>query len=165
MKSSQGKKSSHLNFWANFLLASGFLALLLFAYLIYQRYNPQKLAFNINEVHTNSVEFSTIQPRALIINSIDLILPVTPSEIQNNRWEASTKSVSYLKTSAIPGQKGNAILYGHNWPNLLGNLDKTKVGDKITIINSDNTEKNFEIEYIKTVLPSETSILENSQDN
>lgn len=163
-KKLEGTKSSQTNFWANFLLVLGLLALLLFTYLIYQRYNPQKLAFNISEVRANSGVTSNLQPIGIKIDTIDLTLPITSSEIKNNKWEASTKSVNFLKTSAIPGEAGNAILYGHNWPNLLGNLSKTKVGDRITIIYSDNSTKDFEIEYMKKVSPSETSIMENSND-
>lgn len=160
------KQSSHLNFWANILLYTGFLSLLLFGFLIYQRYNPQKLNFEVKEISAaeNSSIFSA-KPIGIKINSINLLLPIDETEIKNNKWQASTNAISYLKTSPIPGEKGNSILYGHNWPNLLGNLQEVKPGDKITIIYSNNTSKDFEIEYLTKVSPSDTEILKNSDDN
>lgn len=166
MKSIKGIKNPHLNFWANFLLSLGFISLIIFGYLVFQRYNPQKLAFNIDETSAfKNLSTSEINPVGLKIDSINLVLPITESEIKDNKWQASTTSVSYLKTSPIPGQKGNSILYGHNWPNLLGNLKNTGPGDTINIIYSDNSRRDFEIDYKTQVDPNQTLILENSEDN
>lgn len=163
----QGKISPHLSFLSNFFLILGFLILLVFVYLLYQRYNPQSLAFDISKVDASTSETRSLnaQPIALEITSIGLALPITTAEIKENKWQASSNSISYLKTSAIPGEKGNSILYGHNWPNLLGNLKNVKPGEKITITYSDNSSENFEIEYKTKVSPSETSILKNSDDS
>lgn len=152
-----------LNIWANILLSIGLLSALLLSYLIYQRYNPQKLSFDAiaSETHTQNPYSDAV---GILIPTINLSLSITPSEIRENKWEASTKGISHLKSSVNPGETGNSILYGHNWPNLLGELNNVKVGDNIKIIYSDNSIKDFEIEYITTVSPSETSILENSTD-
>ncbi len=160
------KINPRLNFWANILLSIGFLTLVLLSYLIYQRYNPQNLSFNVSAMEPASANSnSNTEPVGIQINSINLSLLINPSEIVNNKWTASTKGISYLKTSPIPGSLGNSILYGHNWPNLLGNLNKVKPGDKITIIYEDSPPREFEVEYLAEVSPSETSILENSEDH
>ena len=153
-----------LNIWANIFLGLGTLTLVLLSYLLFQRYNPQNLAFAVSAQEVVNSSQDTYLPIGIQISSIDISLSITQSEMTGNKWEASTKGVSHLKTSVIPGQIGNAVLYGHNWPNILGNLNKTKVGDNITIIYSDNTKKNFQVEYIMEVAPTETSILENSSD-
>lgn len=153
-----------LNFWANILLSIGLLALLIFIYLIYLRYNPQKLSFEVSALE-NPVNYDApLSPIGIQIDSQKLTLNITSAEIKNNNWEASTTGISHLKSSVLPGEIGNSVLYGHNWPNLLGSLDKMKIGDKITIIYSDNSKKDFEVEYIKEVTPSETSILAPSED-
>lgn len=160
-----GKIYSRLNFWANILLSIGVLMLILLSYLIYQRYNPQNLSFNVSASEpASSTSSSGIKPVGIQINSINLSLLINPSEIVNNKWTASTNGISYLKTSPVPGSQGNSILYGHNWPNLLGNLKKVKPGDKITIIYEGNSSREFEVEFLAEVSPSETSILENSSD-
>jgi LPXTG-site transpeptidase (sortase) family protein len=160
-----GKIHPRINFWANILLFAGLIELVLFSYLIFQRYNPQKLAFNINEVSANDSIISNLKPIGLKIDSINLSLVITESEIKNNQWQASTNSVSHLKTSPVPGEKGNSILYGHNWPNLLGDLSKVKPGDIITIIYNDNSASFFEVEYLTKVGPEDSSILKASEDN
>lgn len=168
MKSSESIKSSQLNFWANFLLVLGILSFFLFCYLIYQRYNPQQLSFKLPEAQALDYvknSNSSSQPIGIKVDSINLSLPVVPAEVKNSNWEVTSKGVSYLKTSAIPGEKGNSILYGHNWPNLLGDLKKVKPGDKLSIIYADNSSRNFEVEYSTKVSPSETSILQNSEDS
>ena len=153
-----------LNTWANTLLSIGLLALLVLSYLIYQRYNPQKLSFSVSASEHYPQEVSEVHPIGIHINTVNLSLKITPAQINNNRWEASTTGISHLKSSVVPGQKGNAVLYGHNWPNLLGKLKNVKAGDTITVINSDQSEKVFEVEYITEVAPSEISILEDSED-
>lgn len=162
----QGKINPHLNFLSNTLLVIGLISILTFGYLLYQRYNPQNLAFNITEVSaTSENRSSNTQPVGVRITSINLVLPITPAEIKENKWQASSNSISHLKTSPIPGEKGNSILYGHNWPNLLGSLKNVNPGEKITIIYSDNSSEDFEIEYKTKVSPSEISILNNSEDS
>lgn len=160
-------KNSQTNSWANFLLLIGFLSLLIFGYLIFERYNPQKLAFDVSSVQLsqNTSSEPVLSPIGIKIQSLGLSLPVVSTEIKNNKWEASSTGVSFLKTSVIPGQKGNSIMYGHNWPNLLGDLKKVKPGDKLSIIYADNSARDFEVEYLTKVSPSETSILSNSDDN
>jgi len=140
--------------------------MILISYLIYQRYNPQKLAFDLTNVATSQNKINeSRQPVGIKISSLKIELPVVPTKIENNKWEASTKGVSYLDSSVIPGEKGNSILYSHNWPNLLGNLNKIKTGDNITIFYSDNSQHSFEVEYLSVVKPGDTSILKNSTDN
>jgi len=160
------KINPRLNYWANLLLIFSILMLLLLSYLIYQRFNPQKLAFNLPEATVSeSKVHSSKRPAGIKINSLNLELPIVPTQINGNEWEASTKGVSHLNSSVIPGEKGNSILYAHNWPNLLGNLKKINTGDNITIIYSDNSHLNFEVEYLSIVSPSDISVLKPSRDN
>lgn len=161
-----GNKKPRVNTLANIFLFLGFLGLIFSAYLIFQRYNPQKLSFNLNYNTLEKAENSTeVLPVGIVIESQKISLPVYPAEIKNNEWEATNKGVSYLKNSVVPGEKGNSIMYGHNWPNLLGRLPKVKPGEKITVNFSDNSSKDFVIEYTAQVDPGQTSILDNSSDN
>lgn len=166
MKTSKlNNQTVRVNLLANIFLTIGILGAIFSGYLIYQRYNPQKLSFDINyEPAINTQSQSTFNPSALKIESANILLPIIPAQIKNNHWEATIKGVSYLNSTVLPGEQGNSILYGHNWPNLLGNLKKVKTGDRITITYQDNSTKDFLIEYISEVDPSQTSILNNSKD-
>ncbi len=165
-KYNESTKLTQSVFLGNLLLILGLMSFIAFSYLIFQRYNPQNLAFDLPEtVGATTQESTAIQPIGLKISAIDLALSITPAEIKNNKWQAFPNAISYLKTTVVPGAKGNSVLYGHNWPNLLGDLKKVKPGDNINIIYSDNSSKDFEVEFITKVLPSETSILKDSPDN
>lgn len=159
-------KTPRVNFLANIFLTIGIVGAVFSVYLIYQRYNPQKLSFSIeyNPVESKSNRESSF-PKELSIESAGIFLPVVPSEIKNNKWQVTNEGVSYLKSSVFPGEEGNSILYGHNWPNLLGHLNKVKPGQKITIIYQDNSKKDFLVEYVSEVNPNQTSILNNSKDS
>lgn len=158
--------ASKINFWANLLLVSGFLGLLVGSYFIYQRQNPSRLKFENYPVVQASFENSAEKsPTGIKIESAQISLPVIKSEIRNNKWDATIEGVSYLKSSPLPGAQGNSILYGHNWASLLGNLKKVKPGDQIEISYSDQSSKKFLVEYLVEVKPDDTSILNNSSDS
>jgi LPXTG-site transpeptidase (sortase) family protein len=104
-------------------------------------------------------------PQRMIIGDLSVDLPLYPSSVVNNTWETTTKGASYLRSSPLPGEKGNSIIYGHNWLNLLGPLVAIKPGETIEIAFSDNSRKRFVVDYTSVVNPNESSILAPSQDN
>jgi len=142
------------------------ISLILFgSFLVFQRNNPNRVAFAKSDISlATSVENKTFLPKHIHIPSINIDLPIYISEIKNNEWEVTDKGVSYLKTSVIPGEIGNSILYGHNWSNLLGNLTKIKTGEVIEITFEDNTKKEFIVNLIQEVKPDDVSILNSTND-
>ena len=143
-------------------ILTGVFLLIFGAYLIFQRYNPQKLGFN--NAPSLSITSSSTFPREIIIADLNIKLSVYPAQIGENRWEATTKGVSYLVTSPVPGEVGNSIIYGHNWPNLLGALPKIKPGQKIEVVFDNNEKRTFKVEHTSVVGPEQTSVLENTPD-
>lgn len=165
-KISSGNKHTQSSFWPNFFIIAGLLGILFSSYLIFERQNPQRLKFeNVNLQEVLRQSSAEIRPSLIKIDSVNISLPIIPAEIKNNKWEATTQGVSYLKTSAVPGETGNSILYGHNWASLLGNLKKVKPGEKIVVIYSDGTVKEFLVEYSLEVKPDNEDILQNSSDS
>ncbi len=150
---------------SNLLLFLGVVCLLISLLLFFQRYNPGRLAFAFTPFEGQISSINSSQtPKQLLISELGINLKILPSNLQNGRWEATTGGVSYLTLSPLPGQKGNSILYGHNWPNLLGNLTKAKPGQEIFIKYDDNSTKKFVINYTLEVPPTQASILKNSTD-
>lgn len=145
------------------LILTGVAFLVFGGHLIFERYNPQKLGFD-NIPSTSSGKQIGILPKEVIIKNLGLRLPVYPARIKDNKWEATTKGVSYLVTSPIPGDTGNSIIYGHNWSNLLGNLPKIKPGDKIEVLLDNNKKRTFTVEYTSIVDPDQTHILSQTTD-
>src|SRR5579864_9277962 len=98
-------------------------------------------------------------PVELIIKNVNIDLPVLPAVYTNGTFETTTKGVSYLTASPLPGVKGNSIMYAHNWWNLFGNLVNVKKGEKIAVLFTDKTKKTFTITLTQTVTAKQISIL------
>ncbi|MEN9406930.1 MAG: hypothetical protein RLZZ455_146 [Candidatus Parcubacteria bacterium] len=153
-------------FLARLFLFTGLLCIILLGMLLYQRYRPNPLAFQ-GAVFTRTLSESTTVgvPAQLSIPSLSLSLPIVSAEIEGTSWETSEKAVSYLKSTPVPGKKGNSVLYGHNWPNLLGPLHQIHIGDLIEIQGVDGSVSVFRVEFITIVTPDQINILENSKDS
>ncbi len=159
-------KNNNHNTLANFFIILGILCLLTFSYLIFERSNPERLSFDDFKEDKEISSINTSQtPEEILIPDVNINLPILPSKIDNGKWSATTKGVSYLTTSPLPGEKGNSILYGHNFPNLLGNLNKIKPGQKIVIKYTDGNVKEFVVKFTLEVSPKQTNILETTDDN
>lgn len=143
------------------------ISLIIFgSFLVFQRNNPDRIAFAKNETSEVSILSSnTSLPSSLVIDKLNINLPIITSEIKNGKWEVNNSGVSYLLSSPIPGNKGNSVMYGHNWSNLLGKLINIKIGDEIIIKYEDESVKKFKVILIQEVNPSDTSILNNTNDS
>ena len=144
------------------LIFFGILVLIFGGFLLFQRNTPQRLSFK-NYQPASQISHVEQQSR-MTIPSLNMDLEIIPSKITNNVWEATSQGVSYLSSSPIPGEKGNSILYGHNWTSLLGNLTRIKPGEEISINIKDKEKKTFIVEYVSIVGPNDTQILANTND-
>jgi sortase A len=152
-------------FLPSVLLASALICVVFGVYQISLRYGPSVGFHSVEEYPTNANILTTsIQPIRLAIPSIGVDLPIVSSKIRNGRWETTTSAVSYLSASPVPGMTGNSILYGHNWPVLLGNLDKVKPGDTIRISYAPNHTETFTVIYEMIVDPGNLSVLTRTSD-
>ncbi len=148
--------------WHKLALISLALSLFSFVssgYLLWQRYyNPNRLAFSeIPPVRASKLGF---QPVRILIPDLKVDLPVIPAQITAGSWPTTSQGVSYLSVSTRPGEVGNSIFYGHNWPRLLGSLRLIKPGALITVRSVTGQTINFVIMKTKIVSPTDISILE-----
>lgn len=103
---------------------------------------------------------SPSQPTSLEIPAQDINLSVTPGRIlAPTQWEISRNGVSYLVGSALPGTKGNIIMYGHNWRGLLRDLPQATLGEHISINTADGLTHDYVITETFAVDQKEVSIL------
>lgn len=140
------------------LLGFGLVCLAISGTHLYKRLNPQQLAFT----HLPRQEVSQIKnavPSKIEIPSLKLSLPIFPAEIINNEWVTTDKGVSYVMSSPLPGEKGNSILYGHNFSNILGKLPNIKPGETITITFTNGIKQTFVTDKTAVVTPSDSSVL------
>jgi sortase (surface protein transpeptidase) len=156
-------------FFSNTFIIAGIILLGIGVYLVWERNSPKRVSFDVAppEQKGSMVELATLpqgRPVGIRIPSIDKQLAVIPSKIVNNRWESTKEGVSHLSTSPVPGELGNSVLYGHNYPNLLKDLPKVKVGDEIVIVFENGGEKKFEVYFTQEVGPNQSSILNPTND-
>lgn len=146
------------------LIYFGIFCLTLAGFLYWQRTTPTRLEFDTGKIESASVSSTNLEPRAIIIRDLAIELPIYPASIKGAKWEATSKGVSYLSSTPVPGEVGNSVIYGHNWKSILGNLVKARPGQAIEVLYSDGSRKEFEIKYTQVVTPDQTQILDQTGD-
>ncbi len=86
-------------------------------------------------------------------------LPVVEAGRENGVWAVSRTSANHVKQSALPNEKGNIIIYGHNLNKIFGYLMDIKVWDVIRIRMTDGTLHKYKVEETHYVSPSDTALL------
>src|SRR3989344_8447688 len=141
----------------------GLLILVFGGILLFQHFTPQRFSFKNFQPDFGILH---IKPQSrLVIPSLNIDLEIYPAKITNNNWDETDQGISHLSSSPFPGEKGNSILYGHNWMNLLGNLTRIKPGAEINIISGNSEKKVFIAKHVSVVGPYDTEILFNTNDS
>jgi sortase (surface protein transpeptidase) len=149
-----------VTFLSRLLIISGVLFLLLGFLLLIQRYNPNRVAFATEPVLVpTSAQYLIDTPKKLRISERQIEQDIVLTEVMGGKWENSNHGVSYLVNSAIPGEVGNSIMYGHNWSSILGKLKDVQPNDLVTVQFESGKEKQFLVEYVFEVKPSQVDIL------
>lgn len=100
----------------------------------------------------------------LAIPELSIDIPVVPTHLNGTKWEYTAKGVAYLASTPLPGQFGNSVFYGHNWPNLLARLPQAKPGQQIITTFADGTHRTFLINTTAVVTPDHIEILNPTTD-
>jgi LPXTG-site transpeptidase (sortase) family protein len=128
---------------------------------VYLRYKTPSTSYTSVQTKPLS-KLATAEPIKLSIESINLNSPISSTK---DTWVYPENSLVYLQNSAKPGAEGNTVIYGHNFKSLLGNLNDTKLGDKINIQLSNGEVISYTITNKYNVTPDQTHILNPTQDN
>ncbi len=140
--------------------------------LTYQRHNPSRVAFSRAPAGTDAETIEsivlnrkhTVYPVRIVSTDLRIDLPVARAKVKDGEWDLTEQDVMYLASSPVPGTQGNSILYGHNWPGLLGNLRRAVPGQSIDIVNSDGSKHRFTIEKTAVLSPDNYTVLNNTAD-
>jgi LPXTG-site transpeptidase (sortase) family protein len=159
------------NFLSNIFTIVGVILCFATIGLFWQRNNPNRLSFNftnqeiVNMANNQTSESENLgRPVGIKIDSINLSLPIIESKMTNGKWETTSKGVSFLDNSAIPGEIGNSIMYGHNWTSILGGIKDVKPGQKIEILHDSGAVSTYIVETVQEVSPNDAGILSQTDD-
>jgi LPXTG-site transpeptidase (sortase) family protein len=86
-------------------------------------------------------------------------VPVVEAGRENGVWTVSTTSANHVIQSALPGENGNIIIYGHNANKIFGYLMDIKTGAIVNIRESDGSLHTYTVTDTKYVFPSQTQLL------
>ncbi len=147
-------------FLSLFLIVAG-AALLSAAYSQRMGLSSRTLANIQKTVSTNE---KGIKPTKLYIPKLNKSLDVYDGSYENNRWVVTQNGVSFLTSSKIPGEAGNAVMYGHNRKSLLGDLKNVTEGEYIFVVLSDQSVVRYKVSETKEIQPTQVDILNQTND-
>lgn len=130
-------------------------------FLLWQRFAPIPVPAAASQPQSASASAAL----RLALPALQIDLPVYPAKLVGTSWEYSAIGISHLSSTPWPGQPGNAVFYGHDWPNLLGSLHKIKVGQSIIITTSSGAKLTFIIGDISIVAPDQVQVIAPTQDS
>jgi LPXTG-site transpeptidase (sortase) family protein len=140
------------------ILINSLICFFVAGYLIWQRYAPIPATASV----------PTTAPSAAIrlsLPDLNIDLPVFPAKITGTRWEYTAQGVSHLSTTPWPGENGNAVFYGHNWPNLLGRLKNVERGQKIHIVTANHLTLTYQVSRVDIVSANNIQIIQPTPNN
>lgn len=108
----------------------------------------------LDVVGATTTDFPT--PIYIEIAARNIALPVIPATKTGDTWDVSSKNVSAIAPSS---PEHGWILYGHNWPSLLGPLQRAEVGESVTIVFANDQQKQYVIDGISQVNPNQDTVL------
>lgn len=113
-------------------------------------------------VEEKTVTFSeTAKPSRLYIPKLSRVFDIYDGTVVGNRWTIAEQGVSYLTSSARPGE-GNSVIYGHNRLDIFGYLYRVKGGDRIYLVESNGSIVKYEVAETKEITPTQVEILNNT---
>lgn len=148
---------------AKSLIIFGLVCYAVGIFLIWERNNPNRLAFKNYTGNYKKVRVAN-PPIRIIISDLAIDLPIYPAKMNGNEWETTTQGASYLLSSPVPGETGNSIVYAHDWVSLFGPLLNARKGEKVEIEFQDKTRKVFVIRNTSVVSYNESDILGATKD-
>ncbi|OGE05583.1 hypothetical protein A3B51_01020 [Candidatus Curtissbacteria bacterium RIFCSPLOWO2_01_FULL_41_18] len=118
-----------------------------------------------NQKETSQSSQYLPKPTKLYIPKLAKILYVSDGYVVDNRWIISETGVSYLTSSAIPGQVGNTVIYGHNRSDILGDLPQVADGDTLYLVRRDGDFVKYAVFETKVIEPTQVEILNQTADS
>jgi len=101
---------------------------------------------------------TTSYPIHIEIDNITNV-PVVESGKEKGVWTISQTSANHFIQSAVPGENGNIIIYGHNLNSIFGYLMNIQTGAIVNIRQSDGSLHTYSVTDTQYVVPNQTALL------
>lgn len=144
---------------SRFFFSVGFSCIAVSMLLLLQRYWPNnfpELATASHSLTQATVTDSNTQPTLLTIPALNVELSISPAQKIENQWAIDSKTLSAI---APASEQLGWVIYGHNWPNLLGPLHAVNTGDHFEITFSDEVRRTYTVIGTTVVNPQQEEIL------
>lgn len=138
------------------LFVVSFFSLILGARELVQRY------FYIPVLRSPLDQVYISQYNRIQLSEVGIDLPIIPADMKGNIFPTTDLGVTLLVSSALPGEPGTSVFYGHNWPRLLGNLSAAQVGQSIQVTYL-GAQYHYRISEITSVSPQTKLDLKKSE--
>lgn len=89
-----------------------------------------------------------------------LSMSLLPGTYNDGDWSLDDNLPLYLQTAAFPGENGHIIIYGHNTPKVFGTLNRTKIGEKVTVRLANGSKREYAVTEIHTVRTDQVEFLQ-----
>lgn len=108
---------------------------------------------------------AAVYPTNVKINKLNIKIPIQIGHYRQSEWDLTTDRAMYLYGSGTVGEKGNAVIYGHNNTEVFAQLPHSKVGDQIEITATNGKTLIYQIESTQTVHPNKVEVLQPTEDS
>ncbi len=97
----------------------------------------------------------------IVIPAIGVDAPVVLAPFPPDDWEHLKKGVVHYAATANPGERGNAVMAGHNdiYGEIFRDLPDLKVGDEVEV-QTQSTTYTYVVEQTRIVEPTEVSVMD-----
>lgn len=102
-------------------------------------------------------------PTSVKISDLSLDVKVKPAKVVGGKWEVFSDSASFGMGSALPGKRGNQVIFAHARSGLFLPLRSVKPGMNI-IVYTDGGGFSYRVNEVKEVFPSETRVISQTSD-
>ncbi len=143
------------------LIAVGLV--IFFSLGVYRVTYGQDLSFAVERVSeapavVESAVVGTL-PKQIVIEKVGIDLPIFAGSIVKGKWTVVANGANHWNESAKLGEKGNVVIYGHNWGNLFGPIRQLEVGDTIRVRGENDQLFNYTVIQTMSVKPTQVEIV------
>lgn len=121
--------------------------------------SSQPLVAYADSNQSSASDQQSSNPTQLDIPDHQISLPIQPSAVVNGEWQVTTQGVSLLTPQQL-GQAGSGyVLFGHDWPVLLGRMRQAVIGQSVVLTYKDGHTDTYKITSVFNVSPNQVDVL------